>query len=62
MKVLTRSHANKHIPSNYNIFVSHTLRNNYTQGQTTSDVTVDSLRLHCGTISFEVVAEGKQIK
>lgn len=37
------------------------LSNNDTQGQATSDVTVDSLRLRCSTISFEVVAESKQI-
>ena len=56
----TRNH-NWRIPANYNLFVSPTLFNNNTRSRTASDVTVDSLRLHCSIIRFDVMAESKQI-
>lgn len=54
---------NIHIPANYNIFVSPTHQNSMTPpSPTASDAPVDSLRLRCSIISFEVVSGSKQIR
>lgn len=63
LSVKARNKTHRQIPANYYLFVSPTLcySNSNTQSETTSGVSVDSLRLHCSLISLEVLVESKQI-